>query len=106
MIRFVFRLLALVALVAAVVTGTIDATKSVAADTLLLTPFGVSWSVVSAGSLARLHAVVETDLPPFAVTAFDWLLAQPAAAVFLAIALIVYLPGHRRRSRSERYALS
>ena len=106
MIRLVFRLLALIALVAAVIVGTIDATRSVAADALLLTPFGVSWGAVSAGSLARLHGLMAADLPPQAVAAFDWLLAQPAAAVFLAVALLLHLPGHRRRRRDSRYALS
>lgn len=106
MIRFIFRLLALIALVAAVIVGTIDATRSVAADAVLLTPFGVSWSSVSAGSLARLHGLLTADLPPPAVAAFDWLLAQPAVAVLLAMALLLHLPGHRRRRRDGRYALS
>ncbi len=106
MIRFVFRLLAMISLVAAVIAGTIDATRSIAADTLLLTPFGVSWSAVSSGSLGRLHALATVNLPPQAVAAFDWLLAQPAAGVFLVFALLLYLPGYRSRRRRGRHALS
>lgn len=107
MIRFLFRLLALFALVAAVIAGTIDATRSVAANALRLMSLGMSWSSVSPGSLAGLHRLAVDNLPPQIVAAFDWLLDQPAAAVLLAVALILYLPGYRpRRRRGGRYALS
>jgi len=105
MIRLLFRLLATIALVGAVIAGTIDATRSVAANTLVLTPSDAAWGSLSPSSLASLRDWVATTLPAPGPAALGWLLGQPAVAVLLVAALVLYLIGYRRRRRDTGYAL-
>ena len=62
MIRFLFRLLATMLLAVAVVMAVIDATRTVAAGELVMTPLGVSWLAVwpdtlekAQGALSAIH---------------------------------------------------
>ena len=46
MLRFIFRLAAMVALSISVIMAVIDATRSVAASALVMTPLNASWLAV------------------------------------------------------------
>lgn len=94
--RFLFRLLAFMALVAAVIVATTDAIRSVAAGKVLLMSASSAWTSANAGSLAAVEGFVRASLPPPALAAFGWLMDQPAAAVLLAVSLLCYLVGYRR----------
>jgi hypothetical protein len=102
MIRFVFRLLATIALAVAVILAVLDATRSVAVSKLVLTPLGESWRSAAPETLARVQAAVEQH------SAYLWdpvilrLLAMPGCAVFAALALLLYAIGHRPGRRARR----
>lgn len=101
--RFVFRLLALIALALAVIAGVIDAVQSVAADRVVMTPLRAAWEDVGPSSLAALEGLV-ARAPAFATTGLDVLLGQPASLFLLALALLLYLLGgiRLRRQRFSR----
>ena len=52
MVRFILRVFSLVALVIAVMAGTIDAIQSVSASEPVLTPLAVAWSTASPDTIA------------------------------------------------------
>ena len=64
MIRFLFRFLATVSLAVAVIMAVLDATRTVAAGSLVTTPLGTSWLAVSPATLESAQAAVETWLHP------------------------------------------
>ena len=64
MIRFIFRLLATLALAIAVIMAVLDATRSIAADALVLTPLGTSWYLVSPETLNLAQALTQRYLLP------------------------------------------
>ena len=105
MIRALFRLLSLIALAVAVIMAVLDATRSIAAETLVLTPLGVSWQAVAPTLLDQLQQSMTQTLP-----AFFWspvttsILAQPGFAVFVAVALVLAFIGHRSRRPGNRVA--
>jgi hypothetical protein len=95
MIRFFFRLVATLLLAVAVIFAVLDATRTVAASHLVLTPLGASWQSASPTTLAAFQAAVERH------SAFLWnpvataLLSVPGAVVFLVLALLFYAAGRR-----------
>lgn len=103
--RFIARTISLILLVIAVIAGLVDAIQSVAANRPVLTPLLDAWSTTSPDTLALLAGLFEEHLPgwvwdPGAL----WVLAQPAFAVFLALALLFYLLGYRRAKPAGRFA--
>ena len=58
MIRFLFRLLATISLAVAVIMAVLDATRTVAAGSLVTTPLGTSWLAVSPATLESTQAAV------------------------------------------------
>lgn len=58
MLRFLFRLAAMVALAIAVIMAVLDATRTVAASHLVVTPLKTSWGAVSPDTLAATEAFV------------------------------------------------
>jgi hypothetical protein len=101
MVRFVFRLLATVSLAVAVVLAVLDATRSVAASRLVLTPLGESWKAASPHTLENARLAVESRWPFLWDTAVAWLLAAPGAAMFALLALLLYAIGHRPERRGD-----
>ncbi len=105
MIRFIFRVLATVSLAIAVIMSVLDATRSIAADALVLTPLSESWRAVSSGTYEAAEAAVSEVIAPYA-----WdpvvltLLSAPGFAVFLVLALLFYMIGRRRERRTSRFA--
>jgi len=105
MIRFLFRLAATVALAVAVIMAVLDATRTVAASALVLTPLKTSWNAVSPDTLAASETFVRDRIGPLAWdTVIDWILDRPGFAVFAALALVLYMIGYRRRRKAARFA--
>lgn len=105
MIRFIFRVLATLSLAVAVIMSVLDATRSIAADALILTPLSESWRAVSPQSYRAAETAVSEVLWPYV-----WdpviltLLSAPGFAVFLALALVFYMIGRRPERRAGRFA--
>jgi len=105
MLRFLFRFLAMVSLAVAVVMAVLDATRTVAASALVMTPLGQSWLAVSPETLAATQRFIEATLHPLL-----WdpvvvnILKVPGFAVFGALALILYMIGYRPERRIGRFA--
>lgn len=105
MIRFLFRALATVSLAAAVIMAVVDATRTLAASELVMTPLAESWAAVSPATLARLRDFVVTMVHPLVWDpAMLAVLALPGFAVFAVLALIFYAIGHRPERRVGRFA--
>ncbi|MEP6435562.1 MAG: hypothetical protein ABJ069_00355 [Nitratireductor sp.] len=100
MIRFVFRLLATIALAVAVIMAVLDATRSVASSALVFTPLGTSWYAVSPDTLNLAQALTQRYVHPLL-----WdpvmirILTLPGFTVFFGLALLLYLIGRRPRGR-------
>ncbi|MBO6900710.1 MAG: hypothetical protein JJ864_05120 [Rhizobiaceae bacterium] len=105
MIRFFFRLLATISLAVAVIMAVLDATRSIAADQIVMTALSQSWQSVSPGSYAASEAAVSEVLAPYAWDPIVLtLLSAPGFAVFLVLALLLYLIGRRPERRTSRFA--
>jgi hypothetical protein len=102
-IRFFFRFLAVLSLAAAVILAVVDATRSIAASELVLTPLGTSWFAVSPGTLNLAQALVQRYVFP---GLWDPLIVSilnlPGFAVFLVLALLFYAIGRRPARRLGR----
>ncbi len=104
MIRFLFRVLATLTLAAAVVMAVLDATRSVAASSLVMTPLMESWEATFPASLAALK-----DFLTARIGAFAWdptlvsLLGLPGFAVLGAVAFLLYAVGYRPRSHQAEW---
>lgn len=100
MIRFLFRLLALIALSIAVIMAISDATQSVAASELVLKPLGVRWYEISAESLNFTQALVQRYLlPEIWDPFFIWILNQPGVIVMGVLAALLYMIGYKPKRR-------
>jgi hypothetical protein len=105
LIRSVFRLLSLVALIAAIMAGTLDSIQSVSSSTVAITSLGNHWQSLDVASLAMAEAAVGHYIHP---DMWRWvmvpILAQPAFAVFLALALLFWMIGYRRPKFAGRFS--
>jgi hypothetical protein len=105
MIRLPFRLAAMVALSVCVIMAVLDATRSVAASQLVLTPLATSWLAVSPDTLGAFEAFVRERIHPLLWdTVIARVLDLPGFAVFAGLAFILYAIGHRPRRRAGRFA--
>ena len=106
MIRFLFRFLAMVALSIAAIMAVLDATRTLAASALVMTPLGESWAETLPDLLAAAEQSVRHYLPPLAwdpVALF--ILGLPGFAVFGGLALVLYTIGRKPRLRPGRFLL-
>lgn len=104
MIRFLFRLLATLLLAIAVVMAVIDATRSVAAGQLVMTPLGASWLAVSPDTLERAQAAIAGIHPGLWDPLMLAVLTAPGFAVFAVLALFLYAIGRRPARRLDPFA--
>ncbi len=105
MIRFLFRLLATLALAVAVIMAVLDATRSIAASALVLTPLGESWQSASPATFETARQTIGTDIwAPLWDPGMLFILAQPGFVVFAVLALLFYLVGYRPRRAPRRFA--
>jgi inosine-uridine nucleoside N-ribohydrolase len=105
-LRFLFRLAATIALAVAVIMAVLDATRTVAASHLVLTPLRESWGAVSPHTLQNFQNLTQTKInalawDPVAVTVLN----LPGFAVFAALAFLLYAIGHRPRRRRRDFAV-
>lgn len=107
MIRFLFRFLSTVALAVGVVMAVLDATRTVAASALVMTPLGMSWAAISPDTLDRAKTFVTGS-----IGAAMWdpvmtsVLALPGFAVFGALSLAFYVIGRKPAPRQGGFALT
>ncbi|TGQ33903.1 MULTISPECIES: hypothetical protein [unclassified Mesorhizobium] len=105
MFRFIFRLAAMISLSVAVIMAVLDATRSVAASALVMTPLNTSWLAVSPDTRAAFESFVRDKINPLLWDgAIAWVLGQPGFAVFLFLAFILYAIGYRRQRSVGRFA--
>ncbi|CAM5379322.1 hypothetical protein ATER59S_01708 [Aquamicrobium terrae] len=105
MLRFLFRLAAMVALAVSVIMAVLDATRTVAASQLVMTPLKTSWNAVSPQTLGAAEAYVREKVQPVLWdTAVNWVLNQPGFAVFAVLAFLLYAIGYKPRRRAGRQA--
>lgn len=103
MIKALLRLASMVLLAVAVIMAVLDATRSIAAGALVLTPLGATWAAFSPQSLTGFEALVTQNLPPQAWDpALVWLLTLPGFAVVGGLSFLVALAGRRRERRADR----
>lgn len=100
MIRAFFRLLAMLALAIGVIMAVLDATRTVAAQTLVTTPLIESWQGTWPDGLAGLQAFVEGRLAgflwdPVATT----ILGLPGFIVFGLLGWLLYALGRKPERR-------
>lgn len=107
MLRFLFRLAAMVALAIAVIMAVLDTTRTVAASHLVMTPLKTSWGAVSPDTLTATETFVREKAGAIAWDGFvDKALDLPGFALFALLAFLLYAIGYRRRRRTGRVATS
>ena len=103
--RLLFRFFSLVALVLAVIAGTVDSIQSVSASTAVLTSFGSTWQDLDPSSLTLAEASVEHYIHPYLWNPIiHWVLLQPAFAVFLGLSLVFWMIGFKKQPAMGRFA--
>lgn len=104
--RFLFRVLSLLALCVGVVLGVVDSIASVSASQVIMTPISQAWIDAHPASLMAFEGLVETRLGNGAWLALrDVVLPQPASAAFLALSLVFWMIGYKRPSPAGRFAV-
>jgi hypothetical protein len=106
MFRFLFRLMATVALAVAVIMAVLDVTRTIAASRLVLTSLGESWLGVSPATLERVQSFIIDNAHPLVwnpVVVF--ILGQPGFVVFGVLAFLLYAIGHKPERRIGRFVV-
>jgi hypothetical protein len=105
MIRACLRLLSGLAFVSALVAAVIDSARSIAASSLSLTSFAELWGTYAPESLGKVQ-----EAGPAVLSAGIWgtvsnfVLAMPAAAVLMVLAILLYMLGYKREHSYGRFA--
>lgn len=103
--RFLSRFLSLLLLVAAVMAGIIDSIQSVASEAVVIMPFGAAIFSIDPEILGAAESYSLSHLPPFIWNTFaEWLLLQPAFAVFLSLSLLFWIVAFKREAMAGRFA--
>jgi hypothetical protein len=105
LIRFLFRVAATISLAVAVIMAVIDATRSIAADRLVLTSLAENWRVLAPETLEAALASVQDSTIAFATPALEAVLAVPGAAVMMVVAFVFYMIGRRPARRVGRFVV-
>lgn len=95
--KLLFRLLALISLSIAVISAVVDASRSLAASTLTLTPLLKGWSDFAPASLSWLQVHIQQYLPvfmwdPVMISALN----MPVEVILSALAIVFYSVGAKR----------
>lgn len=104
MFKALLRLLSMILLAVAVIMIVLDATRSIAAGALVMTPLGSSWMTLSPESLGWFETMVMSSLPGFVWNPLLLaVLHLPGFAVFGVLSLLVAMAGHKRPRHSARF---
>ena len=95
MIRFLFRVLALLVLAGAVIMAVLDATRTIANASLVLTPLGESWNAAFPAALGSLQSLLESKAPWLWDPALVAVLKLPGFLVLGVLAFALYAIGHK-----------
>jgi hypothetical protein len=105
MIRASLRLLSALAFAGALVAAVIDSARSIAASSLSLTSFAELWGTYAPESLGRVQEAGSAVLNAGLWSAIsNFVLAMPAAAVLMALAILLYMLGYKRQHSYGRFA--
>jgi hypothetical protein len=97
MMKLFFRLLALISLSVAVICAVVDASRSLAASSLMLTPLLKGWSDFAPASLSWLQGHIQQYLPTFMWDpVMVWVLNMPTEAILSVLAILFYMIGAKR----------
>ncbi len=100
MFRALMRMASVVFLAAALISGVLDLTRSIADSTLVLTPFSADWARYFPASMEAARRVVMENLHPLVWDpVLITLMSAPSWAVFCALWLIFAVAGRTRRRR-------
>lgn len=98
MLRLLFRLLAMLALAVAVIMAVLDATRTIAAEQLVLTPLATSWMAVWPDTLEATRDFAQNRIHPLL---WDPVLVRivslPGFVVFAALAFLLHAIGRKPR---------
>ena len=105
MLRAIFKAVSLVCLAAALVSGVLDLTRSIADQQLVMTPLVADWIRFSPETLATTRDAIVTHLHPWLWTpAMETLLRAPTWSVFAVLAVLFGMGArNRRRSWQENF---
>lgn len=105
MIRFLCRFFSCLALALSIGAGITDSIESVASSAVVTTPFASLWADVDAAGLALVKQWVDTHIGGWALRVMEGgFLQQPAFAIFLGLALVLWVAGYKRPSPVGRFA--
>ncbi len=103
--RMLLRSVSALALSVAVVAGVLDTIQSFASSQVVLTPLFALWDAVNPASLDLVSAAAADTDPAWRIAdALEWTLSQPAFAVFLTLALLMWMAGYRRPKPAGRFS--
>ncbi|MCB1449804.1 MAG: hypothetical protein KDJ67_06755 [Nitratireductor sp.] len=100
MFRALFRILSLLSLAMALVSGVLDLSRSIADSAVVFTPLHLDWERFNPGSLESVRQFVAEKMYPFVWDpVFVTLLKSPTWAVFAVLAFLFALGARNRRRR-------
>jgi hypothetical protein len=106
MFRFLFRLLATLALAIAVIMAVLDVTRTVATSRLVMTPLADSWVSVSPSTFDQAESFVTRNTHPLVWNpVMTFILGQPGFLVFGVLSFLLYAAGHRSQRRIGRFVV-
>ncbi len=104
-IRFMFRLLAYVALSLSIIAAVLDAARSVGASQIVMTSLQNAWQSISPSSLVFVETGIKTHFYPVLWDPFMlFVLETPTFIVFALIAFLFYAIGYKRENGAGRFA--
>ncbi|MDQ0318536.1 hypothetical protein QO002_000674 [Pararhizobium capsulatum DSM 1112] len=103
--RFLLRFASFLSLIIGVLAASVDSIQSVSASQAVLTPLGSALSATGETGLALVQSLERPAgaaglLQPVA----HWVLMQPAFAVFLMLALLLWMIAYRRPPIAGRFS--
>ena len=105
MIGFFSRFVGLWLIAGALVALVVDATKSIAASTLTVTPLGLAWATFNRASLMAVQQFVQRTVEAYVGhwlwdPVIQWLLLLPTWAILGAAGFLLTYLGRRRKRRA------
>jgi hypothetical protein len=105
LIRFIFRLLAYVALSLSIIAAVLDAARSVGASQIVMTSLQNAWQSISPSSLALAETGIKTHFYPVLWDPLMlFVLETPTFIIFALIAFLFYATGYKRENGAGRFA--